>query len=400
MENRNRLSNNNPDNYRSMNQKNMIAYFEKGIKKPDHTLMFGVEIEHFVVDKRGNSISYYGVGGIEQILHELSEYYPYEHVSEGHLIGLYSDEMSVSLEPAAQMEVSIAPRSDTADIVKLYEKFRSTTEPVLEKYGLHLVTEGYQPASLVNELSLIPKKRYELMDRYFQKIGIYGRQMMRGTASAQISIDYYSEEDFSRKYKIAYQMRPVLYQLCANTTVYEGKRTDSAAIRKQIWEGTDPLRVDVAPYLRNGTLDFSAYSEFVMNAPVIVLLLEDMAEDQEQYCEKTIGQLFEERIFEEREMEHVLSMVFPMIRLKNYMEIRIADSMPIASVRCYALLIKGIFTDCDRFEEYLKRLAEKKLSVFEDMDGFYQIVSQGLLQEERDYLSLFRERMIKEGTII
>ena len=60
-----------------------------------------------------------------------------------------------------------------------------------------MVTAGYQPASKVETLSLIPKERYRFMDRYFEKIGPYGRQMMRGTAATQVSIDYFSEEDFN-----------------------------------------------------------------------------------------------------------------------------------------------------------------------------------------------------------
>lgn len=387
-------------NNREINRKNMISFFERGIKKQGSPLQFGVEMEHFVVDREGKSVPYAGINGIEGILMKLSGFYTGRQEAEGHLIGLYSDEMSVSLEPAAQIEVSIAPKTDTEEIIRIYNTFRKETDPILMQYGYHLVTMGYQPVSRVNELSLIPKKRYELMDRYFQTIGKYGRQMMRGTASAQVSIDYYSEADFSLKYRLAYQLLPLFSRLCANTVIYEGEETDNREIRQKIWEKTDPRRVDVAPFMKDGTLDFQSYTDFIMQAPVIVELGESLSEDEERYCETIIGELCDNRILGERELEHVLSMVFPMIRLKNYLEIRVADSMPVDSVRCYVLLIKGIFTACDRFSTYLDDLAKQQKTPFADMETFYQMVFENLNGEEQAYLERYHSRITNGQTIL
>ena len=43
------------------------------------------------------------------------------------------------------------------------------------------------------------------------------------------------------------------------------------------------------------------------------------------------------------DVEHALSMVFPDVRLKSYVEIRPADSMPVPYAIAYAALVKGLF---------------------------------------------------------
>ena len=166
------------------NRNNIIQYLNKGCKPEGTELHFGVELEHFVVKKdTKEAVSYYGENGIEHILLRLQSLYEESSYSEGHLIALARNEIAISLEPAAQLEISIAPQTDTDRIMEIYQQFVSEITPILREYDYEMITTGYQPASKVEDLELIPKKRYQFMDRYVEKIGPYGRQMMRGTAA-------------------------------------------------------------------------------------------------------------------------------------------------------------------------------------------------------------------------
>ena len=179
----------------------MIAYLQKGCKPEIEKLRFGVELEHFIVDKDSKeAVSYYGEKGIERVLEKLLPLYEKSDFSEGHLIALERKDIAISLEPAAQLEVSISPQEDIEQIGLIYQRFVEEITPILKGFSYEMITTGYQPASKVEDLELIPKQRYRFMDRYFAKIGPYGRQMMRGTAATQLSIDSYREEDFKEKY--------------------------------------------------------------------------------------------------------------------------------------------------------------------------------------------------------
>ena len=163
-------------------------YFRDGCKW-NCLQKLGVELEHFVIDRKNQkNVSYYGPDGIEELLEEWKEYYPGHECENGRLLGLYNNDYALSLEPAAQLEISMAPKESLRCIEKIYRNFSEAVRPSLERRGYELVTRGYRPFGRVDELDLIPKKRYEYMDAYFQESGTTGRNMMRGTAAAQVSI--------------------------------------------------------------------------------------------------------------------------------------------------------------------------------------------------------------------
>lgn len=370
------------DNF-SQNKANIIQYLNKGCKPKAVPMHFGVELEHFVVKcQSGESVAYSGDNGVEAILTQLAPFYEERAYSEGHLIALGREGIALSLEPAAQLEVSISPQRDILDIKAIYDRFLSEINPVLQKYSYELVTEGYQPKSKVEELTLIPKARYRFMDRYFSKIGPFGRQMMRGTAATQVSIDYYSEEDFSKKYRIAYRLKEVLAYICSNSSFYEGKAYNGYNLRDEIWSKTDSRRVEVETFLTEGTLSFAEYADFVLQTPIIV----NKIGNTEQYDERTVGDIAREHLFTEEEISHVLSMVFPMIRAKHFLELRFADSMQMEKVLSYVLVLKGLFTDIEYTEAWLFTDDFEKLDLSEQVEYILKQIKSKLLPEEIEYL--------------
>lgn len=317
----------------------LIDYLESGIRPEQPATLLGIELERFIVDPATRkAISYYGERGVEQVVlklqgaeradgHEITEVF----MSEGHCLGYNTKDYSVTLEPAAQLEISVRPVADVFEYEQIYRGFQARIDPILTEFGYEILAYGYQPASKVDDLALIPKKRYRLMDEAFQQIGHAGRCMMRGTASTQVSVDYYSEEDFKRKYRIAYALRLALADLCDNIPVFEGEPNTIPHRRLEIWKSVDPSRDDVAKYLREDTMDFASYAQFVLDAPKIV-----PAGDADPVA-------------------HELSMVFPDVRAKKYIEIRPCDSMPLTGVMAYGITIRTLFSDIDGAQAFLNQ---------------------------------------------
>ena len=112
----------------------LVRHFEDGCKA-NCVQKLGVEIEHFIVEKKtGRSVSYYGEHGVEYILNELVQFFPKKEVYAGkHLIGMYNNDYSISIEPAGQLEISIVPKESISVILVIYKLFLSMVEPVLNK---------------------------------------------------------------------------------------------------------------------------------------------------------------------------------------------------------------------------------------------------------------------------
>lgn len=339
---------------RDRNIEQIVSYFQEGCKD---TFMMGLELEHFVVDSQNALLPYSGDRGVEALLYRLRENYREEYRTEGHLIGLAREDCVISIEPAGQLEVSIAPQTQVEKILEIYSAFRREVDEILTGWGCHIIEKGYLPAGRAASMELIPKKRYQYMDAYFQKIGDRGCQMMRGTAATQVSIDYANEEDFVQKYETAYKLTPILSWITDNVSVFEDEPNHRALMRTRIWQGVDSRRTNVYRYLQERALSFEGYGEFAYDTPLIVVKKDGV----DVPTEKTAAQLYKDRLMSREEIEHMLSMVFPSVRLKKVLELRGADSMPIMEAAGYALLVKNLLKEPYATECLLQSMGLKSI---------------------------------------
>lgn len=331
------------------NIQQFVNYFRQGCKKKAAT-EYGMELESFVVKRQEQSaVGYYGERGMEALLWRLLAHFPEKELTDGHISGLSCPDYAISIEPAAQLEISMVPQKGLCEMEKVYWEFERILQPVLTEWDYELVQSGYCRKEKAEELPLIPKKRYEYMDAYFEKIGRYGRCMMRGTASVQGAVDYSSEEDFVRTYRAAVALGPLLALATDNAPVWEGKPWKKHMVRTYIWEQVDRERCGVVPGTFQEGFGFRAYSEYLYRMPLILL-------DGAYVGRESLQTLCRDKRMPEAWMEHAMSMVFPDVRLKQYMEIRVADSMPAEYALSYMALLKGLFENRDELYELYKRL--------------------------------------------
>ncbi len=355
--------------YYEENRQAIISYFQQGSRGDALSQNLGVEIEHFVVRTENNKpVPYRGASeegffGVADLLQNLSALYPKKTYGlEGDLIGLASSEASITLEPAAQIEISIAPYESIETILSVYEAFREQVDPFLARHGCKLVAKGYHPSAKALDLPLIPKKRYQFMNDYFQLIGTHGERMMRASASTQVSVDFKDEADAIRKMRLAQALAPILSLITDNSSVFEGAPTTKPLERFNLWRDVDNDRCGSVPGLFNEGYGFAQYTDWLLGtSPIFVTrpAANDIQGSKLCWVGKTsAAEAYADAPMSESDIEHVLSMFWPDVRLKRFVEIRPADSLPAAQVAGYAALIKGIFYS-DEAMDFL----EEKLGV-------------------------------------
>ena len=337
---------------------NAAAYFER-YEKPKSAHTLGVEVEHFILDAQGKSVDYAGECGVRTVLEKLMHLYPQAEVlADDAFFGFKVPDFNITLEPAAQLEISIAPRESVAEICTIYEDFLLHLHRVLEPLGYRVCYAGYRPQDKAESLALIPKRRYALMDAYFKDCGSGGVQMMRGTASVQVSVDYTSREDFRRKIQAAYYYAPLLKLLCDNVPHFEGAPCHTHLKRTDIWRRVDSARCGILPGIFSPNYDYENYIDFLAAMPPIFL---KTGEQIEPTGKQTVETLFANRQMSEAALEHILSMAFPDVRLKQFLEIRVADAVPMPFIVAYTALIKGLLYTQDSLDFVQTRLREQVL---------------------------------------
>ena len=321
----------------------IVAYFESGIKPSGSPGELGIELEHTIVHDDLSPVPYSGEHGVAWVLEQLRAEYPRATTDlHGDLLGVARPGEAVTIEPAAQLELSAGPFADLASAREAFEAFEQRLERILAPAGEQVLTVGYHPTAAARDLELIPKRRYQFMNLYLGEKDTCGPCMMRGSASTQVSIDYMSTADCLRKLRLAFALVPVLSLVTDNAPRFEGAKRAHKLVRTAIWQHVDNDRCGLVPGVLDPDFDLRRYAAYILDAPAILV---PCRKEQWCYSDRTFGDIYAERTMTRAEVEHAVSMFFTDVRLKTYVEIRPADAMPVPYVIAYAALIKGLFYD-------------------------------------------------------
>ena len=364
-------------------------YFRSGANDDKR---IGLEIEHFTA-KDGHILSY--SGGVKDILTELSQDVEKIFIEDGNILGADMGEYTLTLEPGAQLEVSVYPFAEISEIERVLNGFYKKAEPILKKHDAEFINIPAVTEDELDKIELIPKKRYEYMDRYFKSSGTMGRYMMRGSASLQVSVDYKSEADFVKKFRLAYIMCPFFALMTG------GKMRDRYLKRIEIWNNVDAARTRIPEKLFDEDFGFGAYADELLKVPAIFIPDED---GYKFTGDESIASLIEKYGLSDEVMTHYLSMVFPDVRLKNYIEIRIADTVQKKRALSYAAIVKAVF-----YTDMLDILAEryKGVAVGDIKNAKSEILKHGTdatvygfnAGEELEYIISLAKRYLDENEL-
>lgn len=334
--------------------KEITNYFKASEKKEDD-FKIGIEFEHFVIDKdRLKTISYYGKNGVAETLKDLEQEGWIGIYEEGYILGLNKDNKEITLEPGSQLEFSILPEKNIENIEKEYFQFLNEIIPILEKKNQGLIAIGYHPETKIEDIKILPMNRYDYMFNYFKDKGFHAHNMMKGTASVQLAFDFSSEEDFVKKFQTTNALSSVIYAMFDNGFYFEGERWHKHNLRSHIWENCDNDRSGIVDGTFDSDFGYEKYAEYILNTPPIFI-----NDGEKEYLtgDKLYKEIFNPENYNMEELEHALTMVFPDVRTKKYIEIRMMDSIPYPLNLSIIALWKGIIYNKENLDivyDYIK----------------------------------------------
>ena len=387
-----------------MDYQKQINEIEKHFIKNSKTVddfKIGVEFEHFVVYKDSlKTVSYYGENGVAETLHDL-EKIGYKGSYEGeYILGLEKGNKVITLEPGSQFELSIKAQKHIKEIEREYLEFFDDLVPILESKNQQIMAVGYHPETKIEEIKLLPKKRYDFMFNYFKTAGSMAHNMMKGTSALQVSLDYGSEEDYLKKFRVTNALSPVIYAMFDNGLYFEGKQYDKHNIRALIWKNCDIDRSGVVPSALKDDFSFRKYAEYVLNVPPILIAKDG---DVESTGKLLVKDVLDVENYSTEELEHLLTMVFPDVRTKRYIEIRMMDSVPYPlNLSAIALWTGLLYNEAvlNKAYEYIKDITIEDVNAakLEMMDKglLAKLKDKTLLEMGKHIVNLAKEGLSKE----
>ena len=140
------------------------------------------------------------------------------------IIGLNKGSKNITLEPGNQIELSGEKLNHIHEACAESQDYLFELKQVTKKLNLSIVSAGFDPISKLSEIPNNPKKRYKLMTKDMPEGGELSLDMMYRTCGTQLNIDYSSEEDFKKKFKIVNSIVPISIALFANSSIIEKKK--------------------------------------------------------------------------------------------------------------------------------------------------------------------------------
>ena len=310
-------------------REDLLSIFSGG-EKPRERWRIGTEHEKFVYRMSDHRApSYDEPGGIRDLLSGLTEYGWKPVIENGNVIALSGADGNISLEPAGQFELSGAALENLHQTCAEAARHLDQCKAVGERLGLGFLGVGMWPDKTRAELPIMPKGRYAIMLNYMPKVGSLGLDMMLRTCTIQVNLDYSSEADMVKKFRVGLALQPVATALFANSPFTEGKPNGFKSFRSHIWEDTDPDRTGMLPFVFEDGFGYERYCDYALNVPMYFVYRDgkyiDVAgESFRAFLEGKLPQLPGEKPRLTDWTDH-LSTAFPEVRLKSFLEMRGAD---------------------------------------------------------------------------
>jgi len=317
-------------------KRQLVEHLETGCRPPSQWRI-GTEHEKFAFTWDDHlPLPYEGTAGrpgIRDLLEGMGRRYEWTPAYEnGKIVGLKEGGCSVTLEPGGQVELSGAQRGNLHEVCHEVNTHLDQMRRVCHPLGVGMLGMGFPPEWTREQMPVMPKGRYDIMRRHMPRKGELGLDMMLRTCTVQVNLDFKSEADMVKKFRVGLALQPVATALFANSPFTEGKPNGFLSYRSHIWTDTDPDRCGILPFVFDEGMGFERYVEHVLDVPMYFVYRDGQYIDAtsntfRDFLNGELDALPGERPLMSDWEDH-LTTLFPEVRLKRFLEMRGADGGP------------------------------------------------------------------------
>jgi glutamate--cysteine ligase len=337
--------------HRIESRDDLLAVFAAG-EKPRADWRIGTEHEKFVYRRADHHAPAYDEpGGIRDLLLATTRF-GWRTVEENEVvIALAGPDGAVSLEPAGQLELSGAQREHLHQTCLEAGRHLAQVKAIGDELGVGFLGLGMWPDKTRGELPVMPKGRYRIMLDYMPKVGSLGLDMMLRTCTIQTNLDYESEADMAKKFRVGLALQPLATALFANSPFTEGKPNGFLSFRSHIWSDTDPDRTGMLPFVFEDGFGYERYLDYALDVPMYFVFrdgryIDAAGQSFRDFLAGRLPALPGEKPMVSDFTDH-LSTLFPEVRLKSFLEMRGADGGPWSRICALPAFWVGLLYDED-----------------------------------------------------
>lgn len=323
-------------------------------RPPNSAELMGLEVELAAVDPAtGDSCRYDGTRGVRELLETASRRRGWSEIRQGaDLVGLTRDDgTQISLEPGGAVEYA-SPA--TGDVVTLMNTAHDDLRHIADcaaGLGIALVPGANYPFTDMSTVKWAPKPHSQIVRQYLAGIGQGGEwasEVMALTLSTQVTFDYVSAADLSRKLRTQVAASPVATALFVNSPLEAGRPTGLLSQRMRYWTRHDPRRTGVLTPALDESFTVADFVDWALELPMIY------RKNRDKEYVPTSKQPFREILahgFEDGSMPDMLdwqmhlTQIWTDVRLRQTLELRAVDGPPYSSLGAVPAFWTGLSYD-------------------------------------------------------
>ncbi len=327
----------------------LADYLASGCKPKDQWRI-GTEHEKFGFRLSDRStLPYEGPAGVRALLEGMQRFGWQPVLEGGNVIALSMDGGAISLEPGGQFELSGAPLENLHQTCGEVNTHLKQVREVATGLGIGFLGLGFTPDWKRTDIPVMPKGRYGIMTNYMPKRGDHGIDMMYRSCTVQVNLDYSSEADMIRKFRVSLALQPLATALFANSPFTEGKPNGYLSFRSHVWTDTDPDRAGMVPFVFDEGFGFERYVQYALDVPMYFVYrngkyIDASGQSFRDFLAGRLPALPGEKPTMGDWADH-LTTLFPEVRMKKFLEMRGADGGPWRSLCALPALWVGLLYD-------------------------------------------------------
>jgi glutamate--cysteine ligase len=258
----------------------------------------------------------------------------------------------VTFEPGGQVELSSPPHQGIAAAHAAVARDSAVLRDALAAGGIGVLASGVDP--LRHRRRVVRGARYDAMEGYFDAQGRAGRMMMCDTASVQVNVDLGGTGSARSRWVLAHAIGPTLAAAFANSPIVAGQRTRYRSARLGVWAAIDHTRTAPACGAGGAFDTGDAWTRYALDARVMLVRVSD-----ERYQPLVEHLSFGEWIAHGHELGwpteddfvYHLTTLFPPVRLRGWLELRMVDALPDTWWRVPGAIVTALLDDEEAAEE-------------------------------------------------
>lgn len=252
---------------------------------------------------------------------------------------------ALTLEPGGQLELSSACAPGLADAIDNVRADLAVVDQRFADAGLRFGPLALDPVRAA--VRTLHHPRYEAMERHFNRDGPAGRTMMCSTASLQVCLEAglpgSGTGSAAQRWERLHRLAPVLVALFANSPFRAGAPTGWASTRQAVWLATDPSRTAPVPAAEDPA---RAWARYGLDASVLCIPSADGS------WEAPRGLTMRDwlrgdgpRSATRGDLDYHLGTLFPFVRPRGFLEIRVIDAQAGSDWEAVAALTTALVDD-------------------------------------------------------